>query len=137
VYSTLVDRLAAAYQPRRFVHGDCHVNQFFLTESSGCWRVTGFVDLEVASAGAAEFDLLKFALEMMVEFTSETHWWEPFFAGYGREPDFERLRLVMLSASEASFKAYGEGKWPASRERTLTHLLAADNWQALFTKAGE
>jgi hypothetical protein len=71
---------------------------------------------------------------MMAEFSPRTRWWEPFFAGYGREPDFDRLRLVLLSASEASFKAYGAEKWPATREQTLKHILEARGWQGLFTK---
>jgi Ser/Thr protein kinase RdoA (MazF antagonist) len=133
-FSTPAEDLAPAYQPPRFVHGDCHVGQFFLSDSSGHWQVNGFVDLEVASAGATEFDLLKFALEMMAEFSVQTRWWEPFFAGYGREPDLDRLRLVLLSASEASFKAYGAEKWPASREQTLKHVLEARDWPELFAR---
>ena len=45
------DRLRSSYEPPRFVHGDCHANAFFLVEEAGLWRVTGTVDMEVASAG--------------------------------------------------------------------------------------
>ena len=90
--------------------------------------------MEVASAGAAEYDLIKMALEMMSRFSPATRWWEPLFAGYGREPGFEQFRLLLLSSSEASFRAYGEQHWPATREETLAGLLSAHDWRTLFTK---
>lgn len=134
IFATLGDALAAAYQPSRFVHGDCHAEQFFLERRGGAGRVTGVVDMEVASAGAAEADFAKVGLEMMCQFSPETRWWEPLFAGYGGAPAFERLRLWLLSTGEPSFKAYGADKWPATREATLEHLLAAYDWRSLFTK---
>ena len=47
------ERLRSSYDPPRFVHGDCHANAFFLVEEEGSWRVTGTVDMEVASSGDA------------------------------------------------------------------------------------
>jgi aminoglycoside phosphotransferase (APT) family kinase protein len=134
LFATLADALAPAYRPPRFVHGDCHAEQFFLARCGGAWQVTGVVDMEVSSAGAAEADFAKVGLEMMCQFPPETHWWEPLFAGYGGAPEFERLRLWLLSMGEPSFKAYGADKWPATREATLEHLLAAHDWRSLFTK---
>jgi len=133
-FSTLAATLAPMYQSPRFVHGDCHVQQFFLNSGTGGWSVSGCVDMEVASAGAAEYDLIKMALEMMSRFSPATRWWEPLFAGYGREPGFEQFRLLLLSSSEASFRAYGEQHWPATREETLAGLLSAHDWRTLFTK---
>lgn len=141
-FSSLAAELASLYQAPRFTHGDCHAEQFFLAapraapRSPGVddWHVTGFVDMEVASAGAVEYDLIKMALELMSHFPPETRWWEPLFAGYGREPDFGRFRLLLLSSSEESFRAYGAEKWPATREETLAGLLAAHDWRTLFTK---
>ncbi len=134
LFATLGDTLAPAYRPPRFVHGDCHAEQFFLAHHSGAWQVTGVVDMEVASAGAAEADFAKVRLEMMCQFSPETRWWEPLFAGYGGAPEFERLRLWLLSTGEPSFKSYGEDKWLATREATLAHLLAAHDWRSLFTR---
>lgn len=110
------------------------MGQFYLDVGADSWVVTGFVDMEVASAGAPEYDLITFDLEMMSHFSPETHWWQPLFAGYGREPDFERVRLLLLTSSEASFRAHGEEHWPATREATLANLRAAHDWRTLFAK---
>ena len=134
VFADLSATLEPIYRPPRFTHGDCHVGQFYLAAGADGWAVTGFVDMEVASAGAPEYDLIKFALEMMSHFSPETQWWLPLFAGYGREPDFAQFRLLLLTSSEASFKAHGEEHWPATREATLANLLAARDWRSLFTK---
>lgn len=136
-YADLSATLEPIYRSPRFTHGDCHVGQFYLDAGADGWAVTGFVDMEVASAGAPEYDLIKFALEMMSHFSPETEWWQPFFTGYGREPDFEQFRLLLLTSSEASFKAHGEEHWPATREATLANLLAARDWRTLFAKPQE
>lgn len=141
-FSSLAAQLAPLYEPPRFTHGDCHAEQFFLAAPRAAprvpgphgWSVSGFVDMEVTSAGAPAYDLNKMALELMSQFPPETRWWVPLFTGYGQEPDFEQFRLLLLSSSEASFKAYGAEHWPATREATLAGLLAARDWRTLFTK---
>lgn len=141
-FSSLAAELAPLYQSPRFTHGDCHAQQFFLAAPRAAprvpgvddWCVTGFMDMEVASAGTVEYDLIKMALELMSHVPLETRWWESLFAGYGREPDFEHFRLLLLSSSEESFRAYGAEHWPATREETLAGLLAAHDWRSLFTK---
>jgi aminoglycoside phosphotransferase len=141
-FSSLAAQLAPLYQSPRFTHGDCHAQQFFLAAPRAAprvpgahdWSVSGFVDMEVASAGAVEHDLIKMSLELMSHFPPETRWWEPLFAGYGRGPDFELFRLLLLSSSEESFRAYGAEHWPATREETLAGLLAANDWRTLFSK---
>src|SRR6185503_8905519 len=50
--------LAPAYARPRFTHGDCWAHQFFIFESDGGWHVSGVVDMEVASAGDSESDLV-------------------------------------------------------------------------------
>ncbi|HEU5103011.1 MAG TPA: aminoglycoside phosphotransferase family protein [Roseiflexaceae bacterium] len=132
-FATIEDALAAAWQPPRFTHGDCHAEQFFLYEDGG-WQVSGFVDLEVASAGDCAGDLLKFAIEMMVHFVPATRWWEPFFAGYSGAPDFELFRLRLLGWHATNFTAHGAARWPASREQTQRRFLAARDWAELFAK---
>ena len=88
--------------------------------------------MEVASAGDCVADLLKFGTEMACKFSAATRWWEPFFAGYGGEPDLALFRLRLLGWSEASFKAHGADRWPADRATTLRRLLAAETWEQLF-----
>ena len=132
-FATMETELAVAWQPPRFTHGDCHAEQFFLYNADGHWHVSGFVDMEVASAGDCVADLLKFGIEMMVYFDPATRWWEPFFAGYGI-PDFEQLRLRLLGLHETNFTAHGAGRWPATREQTQRHFLAARDWAGVFTK---
>jgi Ser/Thr protein kinase RdoA (MazF antagonist) len=133
-YAAIPVTLESLYRQLRFTHGDCHVGQFYVVSGGDGWQVTGFVDMEDASAGAPEYDLVKFTLEMMSQFSPETGWWQPLFARYGQKPDFEQFRLLLLTSSEASFKAHGEEHWPATREATLANLLAAQDWRTLFTK---
>jgi hypothetical protein len=92
----------------------------------------GLPTVEVASAGDAIFDLVAFALEMAAFHPISTRWWEPFFAGYSTEPDFELFRLHMLTFGEESFKCFGAGRWPGTRQEILSRLLAAEKWEALF-----
>lgn len=135
LFGNMAETLALDFAPR-FVHGDCHAHQFFLdhaAEPSAGWRVTGVVDMEVASAGDRGFDLVKFGLEMAAHFPAATRWWEPLFAGYGETPDFERYRLRLLASSEAEFKCHGPGRWPGTRQEIIGRLLAAPDWSALFT----
>jgi hypothetical protein len=96
------------------------------------WRVTGFVDMEVASAGDPITDLVTFAIEMAAHFPVSSRWWEPLFVGYGRTPDFWRFKLRLLARHEASLKCHGEARWPGTREENLRDLLAAEGWVALF-----
>jgi aminoglycoside phosphotransferase (APT) family kinase protein len=127
-FAALADALAAECAPPHFVHGDCHAHQLFLTD-----RVSGVVDMEVASAGDCGFDLMKFALEMAATFSPDTRWWEPFFAGYGGPPDFELLKLRLLAAGEDNYTCLGPDGWPGARQDILARLLAARDWRALFT----
>jgi aminoglycoside phosphotransferase len=131
-YASLDEQLAPAYQPLRFTQANMHSHQFFLERAGEAWRVTGVVDMEVASAGSAYYDLVAFALEMAAYHPVSTRWWEPFFHGYGCKPEFELFRLQMLTFGEASFKCFGPAYWPGTREEILARLLAADCWEALF-----
>jgi hypothetical protein len=131
-FSTLEERLAHCYRPLRFVQANMHSHQFFLEAQKDGWQVTGVLDMEVASAGDTYFDLVAFALEMAAFHPVSTRWWEPFFAGYGAEPDFELFRLHMLTFGEESFKCFGAEYWPGTRQEILARLLAATKWEALF-----
>jgi aminoglycoside phosphotransferase len=132
LFSTMDAALAVEFEPPRFTHGDCHAGQFFLYFEGAQWHVSGFVDLEVASAGDCVVDLLKLGIELASDLPPSTRWWEPLFKGYGREPDFELFRLRLLGWDEINFKCHGEEKWPRTREEHLKQLLAARTWAELF-----
>ncbi|WP_161882053.1 aminoglycoside phosphotransferase family protein [Deinococcus alpinitundrae] len=126
-FAELTALLAAAYHPPRFTHGDCHASQFFVARSAHGWRVSGVLDLEVASAGAAEADFVKLALELRGAAPS-LEWWTPLFEGYGQIPDFERLRLWLLVAGDESWQAHG----PLDYSAALSRVLTARDWPGLL-----
>ncbi len=130
--SQMADRLAGAYQPPRFTHGDCHAHQFFLAESDRAWHVTGVVDMEVTSAGDCGEDLLKLSIELAQSLAYTTRWWEALFEGYGLIPDFELFRLRLLSATEPEFGTCGRWIGTATWEAMLRHFLHATDWDTLF-----
>lgn len=130
LFSHMAERLAAAYEPPRFVHGDCHAHQFFVFEENGAWRVSGVVDMEVASAGDSVEDLLHFCMELAALLSPATRWWQPFFAAYGAPPPFDLFRLRLLGVTPEEFAAY---RWPGTWAAILERLLAAGDWDALFT----
>lgn len=133
LFSNLSASLAAAFEPPHFVQVNCHANQYYLAQGGDNGYVSGCLDMEVASAGCTLYDLAGFSIEMAAFFPSTTRWWQPFFRGYGREPDFDRLKLLMLSFHEIAFKIYGETRWTGTRQEILSRLLAASNWYELFT----
>ena len=133
LFSTMEEVLAPEFQPPRFVQTNCHSHHYFLFQTAGEWQVSGSIDMEVASAGGCIFDLVAFGIEMAAFHPATTHWWEPFFGGYGNEPDFNLFRLQMLGFGEASFKCFGGERWSGSRQQILARLMAAKTWNELFT----
>ncbi|GAB3417237.1 hypothetical protein GCM10027569_41140 [Flindersiella endophytica] len=136
VSGLLVDQLPAlraAYQPPRFAHGDCHASQFFLACKENHWRVTGVVDLEVASAGSPLEDLLAFTIELAGRLGARPlRWWEPFFEGYARPVDFDLLRFRLLGVHHVNYTCHGENSWPGTRADIVRHLTSARTWTELF-----
>lgn len=130
VIASVGDRLRPSYEPPRFVHGDCHANTFFLVEEEGSWRVTGTVDMEVASAGDAGEDLMKLCIELATVLPASSRWWDALFDGYDAEPDFEPLKLRLLGATPADFA--WTGGWPESWDAVVRHVLDARSWRELF-----
>jgi thiamine kinase-like enzyme len=124
--------LAAVYEPPHFVHGDCHAHQFFIESRGGAWRVSGVVDIEVASAGDSGMDVGKFSKEMAPRYDSSTRWWVPFFEGYGGEPSFELMKLRLAGSPHITFIVYGEHSWPGTRAEITRHILDAADWEHLF-----
>ncbi len=129
--ATAATELALEYEPLRFVHGDCHLEQIFLQQEGACWQVKGIVDMEMASAGASTADVVYVCRELAQCLAPETRWWESFFAGYGSIPDFERFRLRLLNC----WYPYGANAWPGSGDNGFNHLLAAKDWDELFSDA--
>jgi hypothetical protein len=126
--------LAPAYQPPRFVHGDCHAHQFFVSGPAvdGAWHVHGVVDLEVASAGDPVEDFVKLTIEVAARLPAATRWWEALFAGYGAEPDFEPFRLRLLGIGPPSFAWLRQPSERPPWASVLRHLLDARDWAELF-----
>ncbi len=77
-------------------------------------------------------DLVTFGTEMARKFPTTTRWWEPFFAGYGGEPDFELFRLRFLGTTDdiLAFVLH----WSGTKEEFLMHVLSATDWETLFSK---
>src|SRR5215213_3977249 len=113
-FATIEQRMASAYIPPRYTLGDCHASHFFVFNDPDGWHVSGFVDAEVASVGDCGEDLIKFAIEMS-GIDAYARWWEPFFEGYGRAPNFELFRLRLLGAAEPEFL----DSWAGTREQIL------------------
>ena len=129
----MVATLAAAYHPPRFVHGDCHAHQFFLCQERGVWEVSGVIDMEVSSAGDSGEDFLHLFSELATILPSATRWWEAFFAGYGRTPSFEQMRLRFLGTTPAEYLWLAGRGWPETWESIVTHFLDATTWTGLLT----
>ena len=130
--SQISARLASAYQPPHFTHGDCHAHQFFLIRRRSSWQVTGVVDMEVSSAGDPGEDLLKICIELAQKLDYDTFWWKSLFAGYGLVPDLEAFRLRLLGV--APIEHGHAGKWirTQDRERILKRFVHAPDWNSLF-----
>ena len=128
--TSMPDRLRSCYEPPRFVHGDCHASAFFLVDAGGAWRVTGTVDMEVASAGDVGEDLMKLCIELAAVLPASARWWEAFFDGYGAAPEFDLLKLRLLG-SEPAESAWTE-RWPKSWDDSVRHILDARSWYQLF-----
>ncbi len=133
LFQGMAEALAPDHDPPHFVHGDCHAHQLSLAGPVGAPRVTGVVDLEVASAGDTGHDLVKFALEKAALYPGARRWWEPFFAGYGGPPDFELFRLRLLATGDESFRCFGPDRWSGSRTDSVRRLLDATDWSTLFS----
>ena len=128
--ATMPDRLQSCYEPPRFVHGDCHASAFFLVEAGGAWRVTGTVDMEVASAGDVGEDLMKLCIELAAVFPASARWWEALFDGYGARPEFDLLKLRLLGSEPAEFAS--TERWPKSWDNIVRHILGARSWYQLL-----
>jgi Ser/Thr protein kinase RdoA (MazF antagonist) len=71
-------------------------------------------------------------IEVAAILPASTRWWEPLFAGYDREPDFDLFRLRLLAASPPEFAWMRPPKTRRSWRAVLEHLLAARTWDELF-----
>lgn len=123
----------SCFSPPRFTHGDCHANQFFVASGAAGWTVTGVLDLEVASSGCVLFDFVKFFIEMRGIFASSGYcWWRPLFAGYGSEPDFDVMRVLLAAASSINYTCGDWDGWPSARSDVLRLVTTATDWNELL-----
>jgi aminoglycoside phosphotransferase (APT) family kinase protein len=132
----LATALAPAYRPPRFVHGDCHAHQFFLSHQDGEWAVSGVLDLEVSSAGDSGEDFLQRCTELATVLDPATRWWEAFFAGYGSVPSFDLLRLRFLGTTPEAYAWLAGRGWPETWQGLVEHSLRAQGWRELLTLPG-
>jgi len=122
-----------SFFPSCFTHGDCHANQFFLVRDAAGWTVTGVLDLEVAASGCVLFDFVKFFIEMRGIFAGSGYsWWRPLFAGYGGEPDFDVMRVLLAAASSINYTCGDWDGWPSTRSDVLRLLTTATDWSELL-----
>ena len=128
--AAMPDRLRSCYEPPRFVHGDCHASAFFLVDADGAWRVTGTVDMEVASAGDAGEDFRKLCIQLPAVLPASARWWEALFDGYGATPEFDLLKLRLLGSEPAEFAS--TERWPKSWDDIVRHILDARSRHQLF-----
>ncbi|HEY9294573.1 MAG TPA: aminoglycoside phosphotransferase family protein [Microlunatus sp.] len=125
-------RLRSAYEPLRFVHGDCHANVFYLDQVQADWRVSGVLDMENCSAGSPPFDFAKLFIELAGRIAARHAWWQPLFRGYGHQPDFDLIRVLLVGHAHINYSCLGRSLWPANREDLINHILAARTWSELF-----
>jgi Ser/Thr protein kinase RdoA (MazF antagonist) len=124
--------LRRAYEPLRFVHGDCHGNVFHLAQRGGVLTVSGVIDMENCSAGAPVFDFAKIVIELAGRLPVETRWWEPLFRGYGDAPSFDLIRTLLIGHAHINYTCFGTHSWPGRRGDILGHVLGATDWAHLF-----
>jgi aminoglycoside phosphotransferase (APT) family kinase protein len=132
LFESTAETLESSSFAPRFVHGDCHAHQFFVDVSGAEPKVTGVVDMEVASAGDPIEDLLKFCLEVAAILPAQTRWWQALFDGYGQEPEYTLFRLRMLGCSPEEFACVRPGSAERPWGDVVRHILAADTWLDLF-----
>jgi hypothetical protein len=54
------------------------------------------------------------------------------FEGYGREPDFDLIRLLLIGHAQINFTCLGDRSWPGTRADILRHILSSRTWDELF-----
>lgn len=129
-FSRLAETLSPLYQPPRFVLTNAQIDHIFLVDAGGNWQVTGCIDMEAASAGNSDHDLVYLAIQLAPICANTSDWWEPFFAGYGAEPDFALFQLQMLACADHNFR-FGRG-WSGTRGEILERIASAAAWRELF-----
>ena len=129
---SVAPRLQAAFRPPRFITGDCHAGQIFIDTTGAAPRVTGVVDMEVASAGSPLADVFKATVELAGALPASLRWWRPFFDGYRGAPDLDVFRLFAAGQAHINFTCHGDKSWPGSRLQILRHLLDSSSWAELF-----
>jgi Ser/Thr protein kinase RdoA (MazF antagonist) len=138
LFAEQLPAVRSSFSPPRFTHGDCHANQFFLLPAAEGWAVSGVLDLEVASSGCVLFDFVKFFIEMRGIFAGSGYsWWRPLFTGYGGEPEFDVMRVLLAAASSINYTCGDWNGWPSARSDVLRLLTTATDWSELLAGDSE
>ena len=117
--------IESEYKPPKMIHGDCHLDQFFFDKN----KITGVVDMEVASSGAPIGDLVKLSIQASSKLGSLS-WWKPLFQGYGSKLHFEHFKLRLLCCEDEEFKCHD---WQGDYSEILIRLHKSQSWSELFS----
>ena len=122
--------LSSAYAVPRFTQGDCGIDQIMVVQEQDQWRVSAFLDMEVASAGDCLSDIVSLCVSLAQILPETLHWWQPLFQAYGKVPDFEGFRIRLLR----DWYPFDPKIWPGTGENAIRHLLLAEDWETLFSR---
>ena len=126
--------LTPGYVTPRFTQGDCGIDQIMVVRERGeqdKWRVSAFLDMEVASAGDSMSDMVSLCVSLAQILPESSYWWQPLFKAYGEVPDFEGFRIRLLR----DWYPFDASVWPGTGEHKVRHLLEAQDWEMLFSHA--
>lgn len=132
LFSSLAAVVRSDYSPPRFTVGNCHAWHFHVSRHNGEWRIEGFYDLEAASAGDSNIDLVELEMTLTPALRS-TAWREPFFAGYGSWPGFDGykrrlLYYLLFEVGKAQSPMIPDADWLSQRWSGMIHAV---DWSQL------
>jgi hypothetical protein len=95
LFETIQSSVAPDYRPPHFVINNYHPFHIHVARGTAGWRVTGLYDFEAASSGSPTFDLVGNELQL-APMLGGLAWRDAFYAAYGRRPDVEAYRAMLL-----------------------------------------
>ncbi len=122
--------LSPEYAIPRFTQGDCGIDQIMVVQEQSQWRVSAFLDMEVASAGDCLSDMVSLCVSLAQVLPETMYWWQPLFQAYEKVPDFEGFRIRLLR----DWYPFDPKIWPGMGENAIRHMLFAEDWETLFSR---
>jgi hypothetical protein len=95
LFETIQSSVAPDYRPPHFVINNYHPFHIHVARGTSGWWVTGLYDFEAASSGSPTFDLVGNELQL-APILGGLAWREAFYTAYGRRPDVEAYRVLLL-----------------------------------------